>query len=476
LNKFRQLGKNIFLVFIGNIASKIVSFLMLPFYTKWLSVEEYGISDNAMVYVGLLIGIFTLSITESIFIFPKDKSLKIQKQFFSSGLIYSVISLLIAGFILFGINEILIYYNIMRSISNNIGFIYLLVISLFLQTFLQQFSRGINRIKVYAISGLILTLFTALLSIILMPIYGLNGFFIAQFSSYFITAIYTFFFSRSYKYFSLRHVDIDKFKEMTRYSIPLIPNLLTWWLIGYLNRPIMEEYLSMNAIGLFAIAYKIPSLINVLFSVFMVSWQISVIEEYKKENYEHFYNYILKLVFTLLSFFVILLSILGRALIYIIADSKFHEASLYIPLLALSTLFSSISGFVATNFSATRESKYYFYSSVWGAVVAIFLNLLLIPIWGLYGAVVAILFSHFIMLTSRIKYSWKIVKITNLYFYVLMLGITLGVVLFCSFIKDVFMLYSLIALVIVLFMFLIKKDMKHVFRLYTSMIYNKKIQ
>lgn len=188
MNKFRQLGKNIFLVFIGNIASKIVSFLMLPFYTKWLSVEEYGISDNAMVYVGLLIGIFTLSITESIFIFPKDKSLKIQKQFFSSGLIYSVISLLIAGFILFGINEILIYYNIMRSISNNIGFIYLLVISLFLQTFLQQFSRGINRIKVYAISGLILTLFTALLSIILMPIYGLNGFFIAQFSSYFITA------------------------------------------------------------------------------------------------------------------------------------------------------------------------------------------------------------------------------------------------------------------------------------------------
>ncbi len=119
-----------------------------------------------------------------------------------------------------------------------------------------------------------------------------------------------------------------------------------------------------------------------------------------------------------LSFCVIILSVLGKTLTDIIADAKFYEAAQYIPLLSLSSLFSSISGFVGTNFSATRESKYYFYSSVWGAIIAIFFNLLLIPIWGLYGAVIAIVFSHLIMLLSRIKYSWKIVKITNLYFYI----------------------------------------------------------
>ncbi len=57
-----------------------------------------------------------------------------------------------------------------------------------------------------------------------------------------------------------------------------------WWLVGFLNRPIMEEYLGMHAIGLFAVAYKLPSLINVLFSVFMVSWQISVIERVPKRK------------------------------------------------------------------------------------------------------------------------------------------------------------------------------------------------
>ena len=475
MSKFKELGKNTMLVFIGNIGSKMIAFLMLPFYTKWLTVEDYGISDNALVYVSLLIGIVTLSISESIFIFPKDKELKIQKQFFSSGLLYSLFLLVITGFSLYGIKEILVEHDILRSITANMGSIYLLVVALFLQTFLQQFARSINEIKVYAISGVVLTLLTASLSIFLIPKYGLDGFFIAQIFSYFISALYALFHSRSYEYFSLKHVNLDKYKEMARYSIPLIPNAVMWWLVGSLNRPIMEEYLGMHAIGLFAVAYKLPSLINVLFSVFMVSWQISVIEEYRKENYEQFYNQILKLVFTFLSFCVIILSVLGKTLTGIIADAKFYEASQYIPMLSLSSLFSSISGFVGTNFSATRESKYYFYSSVWGAIIAIFFNLLLIPIWGLYGAVIAIVFSHLIMLLSRIKYSWKIVKITNLYFYILMLSISLGVVLIYSFIKDVIVIVSALTLASILFVFLIKQDIVNGFKFFKSMLDEKKL-
>jgi O-antigen/teichoic acid export membrane protein len=465
MSKYKQLGKNTVLVFVGNIGSKMIAFLMLPFYTKWLTVEEYGASDNALVYVSLLIAIVTLSISESIFIFPKDKDLTSQKQYFSSGLLYSLFLLIVTGFLLFGIKEFLLEVNILKSITNNISYIYLLVVALFLQTFSQQFSRSINNIKAYAISGVVLTFLTAILSLFLIPQYGLVGFFIAQILSFFISALYTFIHSKSYQYFSFEVLNFEKYRQMITYSIPLIPNAIMWWLVASLNRPLMEEYLGMHAIGLFAVANKFPSLINVLFSVFMVSWQISVIEEYQKESYEKFYNQILKLVFSLLVFCVIMLSVLGKTLIGFVADIKFFEAWQYIPILSLSSLFAVVSGFVGTNFSATRESKYYFYSSVWGALIAIIFNIILIPIWGLYGVVTAIVLSHLIMAITRIKYSWKIVKISNVYFYLLMSIISLIVVLVSTFINNDTIVISTTVVCLVLFTLMMRKDLIHGFQL-----------
>ncbi|QOG04122.1 lipopolysaccharide biosynthesis protein [Flavobacterium sp. MDT1-60] len=458
MSKYKQLGKNTALVFIGNIGSKMIAFLMLPFYTKWLSVEDYGTSDNALIYVSLLIGIVTLSISESIFIFPKDQDFKVQKRFFTSGLVYSGLLLIITGFVLYGVRGLLLKGNLLKSITDNMGYIYLLVVSLFFQTFLQQFSRSINSIKVYAISGVVLTLLTTILSLILIPEYKLDGFFIAQILSFLISAAYTLVHSKSYQYFSLKELNFEKYGEMAKYSIPLIPNAIMWWLVGSLNRPLMEEYLGMHAIGLFAVSNKFPSLINVLFSVFMVSWQISVIEEYKKENYKEFYNHIFKLVFAFLLLCVMMISVLSKTLTGLVADAKFIESWKYIPILSLSVLFSSISGFVGCNFSATRESRYYFYSSVWGAVIAVVFNLILIPIWGLYGAVTAIVFSHLIMALSRIIYSWKIVKIEKIHLYLLMLVICLAVVLVSSFIQNNFIIIITMFTGFILLGLLMKKD------------------
>lgn len=476
MSSIKQLGKNTLLVFVGNIGSKMIAFLMLPFYTKWLTVEDYGTSDNALIYVSLILGIVTLSVSESIFIFPKDQEVKAQKQFFSSGLIGSLILLIITGFLLYGIKELLVGVNVLKSITTNIGYIYLLVVTLFFQTFFQQFCRSINKITVYAISGVVLTLLTAILSVIFIPKYGLDGFFIAQIFSFLISALYALIHSRSYRYFSFFDLNFEKYKDMARYSIPLIPNAIMWWLVGSMNRPIMEEYLGMHAIGLFAVAYKFPSLINVLFSVFMVSWQISVIEEYNKADYEKFYNQILKVVFVLLSFCVMIISVIGKPLNSLIADAKFYDAWQYIPILSISSLFSAISGFVGTNFSATRESKYYFYSSVWGAIVAIIFNLILIPIWGLYGAVISIVLSHLIMAISRIMYSWSVVKITNIYFYIFVLIICFSIVLVCTFIHNLQIILISFFSGVILFGVLIKQDLIKGLKLFRYTLNKRKLK
>lgn len=95
MNKYKRLGKNSLLVFIGSIGSKLLAILMLPFYTAWLSVENYGDIDLVGTYVSLIMGVVTLCITDAIFRFPQGKSIDKQRTFFSSGLTVVSLSLIL---------------------------------------------------------------------------------------------------------------------------------------------------------------------------------------------------------------------------------------------------------------------------------------------------------------------------------------------------------------------------------------------
>lgn len=417
MNKYKRLGSNTVLVLIGNIGSKLIGFMMLPFYTKWLSTSDYGAFNLIVVYAGLLQGIVSLCISESIFIFPKGVDKKEQKEYFSSGLFIIFINIIITGLIFLSL-KLIFSSNNNNAFIQYIWVIYGFVVTTLLQSYSQQFVRSIDKIKVYSYTGIVLTFSIAILSFILIPKFGLYGYLIAQLFSNIISTSYSFILSKSYHYFSVNLIRKAKFKEMLNYSIPLIPNSVMWWVIGALSTPVLNHYLGLNAIGIFSVAGKFPGLLTTLFGIFAISWQISVLEEFTKEGYKEFYNKILKIIFAGLSFISFFITIFSKHIIQVMADERYFEAWKFIPLLTIGVLFSSLSSFVGMNFSAARKSKYYFYSSIWGALTSITLNFILIPRIGLWGATIAIVLSNVSMALSRIIYSWKYVKIVSLSYYI----------------------------------------------------------
>ena len=97
MGKYTRLGKNTLIVFIGGAGSKLVGIFMLPLYTRWLSTSDYGITDMITVYATLLLSIVTCCIYDSIFIFPKGQDFTVQKEYFSSGLVFSLTMLAITA-------------------------------------------------------------------------------------------------------------------------------------------------------------------------------------------------------------------------------------------------------------------------------------------------------------------------------------------------------------------------------------------
>jgi O-antigen/teichoic acid export membrane protein len=421
MGKYRRLGKNTLLVFIGTAGAKLIGLLMLPFYTRWLSVEDYGTTDIINVYATLLLSVVTACIADAVFIFPKGQSEEKQKSYFSSGLFFSFISLLTTALI-FGIMNIVFKYKALsNSFADNLWLIYGLLAATFLQQYMQQFTRSIDKMRIYSITGIILATGTALFSFFIIPKWGIYGYVFALILANLLAAVYSFLFSGSFKYFVTTTIRKTICMEMLKYSIPLIPNVIMWWLVNTLNRPLMESYLGMHAIGIFAVANKFPGILSMFFSVFAVSWQISVLEEFGKPDYSVFFNKIFRVIVFVLMFLFFIVTVSSKLIINILTSADFYEAWKYVPILVIGIVFLSIAGFVGSNFSATREGKYFFYSSMWGAASAILLNFICIPKFGIMGAAISIPISFSVMAVARIKYGWKYVKIKNIMRYMLML-------------------------------------------------------
>ena len=121
------------------------------------------------------------------------------------------------------------------------------------------------------------------------------------------------------------------------------------------------------------------SVFSSVFAMFAVSWQISVMEEYGKDGYSQFFNKVFRIVILLMILASCLISILSPLIISVFANENYYESWRFVPVLSLSSVFMAISGMAGSNFSATKESKYFFYSSVWGAFAPLFSWNILFP-------------------------------------------------------------------------------------------------
>jgi O-antigen/teichoic acid export membrane protein len=450
MNKYTRLGKNTITVFIGNAGAKLIGLLMLPFYTRWLSVEGYGTTDIINVYVNLLLGLATACIANAVFIFPKGQPVEQQKSYFSSGLCFAFLSLGVTALLFKAVTVIFAYKEISNSFTENVWFIYGLLVTSFLQQYIQQFARSIGKMKIYSATGIILTVGAALFSFFMIPKWGVFGYVFALIFANLAAAIYSFLLSGAFKYLAIKTISKNTCVEMLKYSIPLIPNTIIIWLVGSMNRPLMEHHLGLHAIGIFAVANKFPGILSMIFSIFFISWNISVLEEFGKEGYTRFYNRMFRLIITGLVFLFFIITISSKLIIRIFTTPNYYDAWEYIPLLMLGVIFQSISVFVGSNFSASRESKYYFYSSIWGAVSSLLFNFILIPLFGIMGAAISFVISFAVIAVSRILHSWKYVEIEDSKVYILMLLICVATIVVMTYIHIVWLRYSLMGCLFVL--------------------------
>lgn len=418
--RYKRLGKNSFLVFIGRAGSSIISMLMLPFYTHWLSTEDYGASDLIHTYSAILMGFMSCCIYDAIFIFPKDADDQGRTKYYSSGYYFVAVTTLLSVILMLVLQFLGSRFHWQGVILERSWFIIAFAVCQFLQSYTQSFTRSIDKMKVYSYTGVVYTGGLALLSFYLLPHYGLEGYLYAMIIANLLTTSFTIVVSRSYKYFSFHAFDMSSLIELLKYGIPLLPNGMMWWLVNSLNRPVMESNLGLDAIGLYSVANKFPSMLSMLVGVFGTAWSISMLEEFGKPDFNRFFNRTTKMLYFVMIVGCCVIAALSKVIVIIFAAEGYFEAWKYVPVLTLGVVMILLSSNVGGVFMAEKKSKYFFYSSIWGAVASLIATFLCIKYWGLQGAAIAVAFSSFVMALSRICYAWKHINEMPLVWYTIM--------------------------------------------------------
>jgi len=401
MNREKKLLKNTVIFAIGNFSSKLLTFLLLPIYTRILTTGEFGYYDLIVTFVTLLVPIISFQVQEGAYRFILDNNINDKEKIISTSFFLVLRNLVLSNVIficsLYFIDIkyavfILIYYN-------------LYVIS---EMYL-QITRGLQLNAIYAKAGIINTFTTLCFTVIFLVFlnYKIEGILLSILFGFFLSIVYLESKTRIIKNIRIKYIDSVLKKQLLLYSLPLIPNILNWWIMNVSDRLLIKYYLGSSANGIYAIANKFPSMLIIISSIFYLAWQESAIKEANSKDRDIFYtrmfNGFFKFQFS--SLFVLLSS--SYILVNILVNDDFKSAYLYMPFLFLGAIFSSFSSFYGTGFQSSKETKGAFYSSVAGSILNIIFNIILIPKIGLMGASLATMIAFFIMWIMRIYQTKK---------------------------------------------------------------------
>ncbi len=404
MGRYKKLAENSLVFLIANFSSKFITLLLVRLYTGVLTTAEYGIIDILYTTSNLVIPIITLSAAEAVLRFSID-DVKNRSRIFSTG-----VTLLICGFVVS-----LVMIPILSQIDifkNNILLFYLLSFSNATYIITSCFIKGIGKTKIFAIGGLLLTLVHVLLNILFLVVFqwGVTGYFLASIISNFAVAFLLFVIAKLYQYITLR-LQKSYTIQMLKYSLPLIPNSISWWLMESFNRYALTFMISESATGLYAVANKIPAIISTISGVFSQAWQLSSVDEAESKDKDSFFTEIFQLMAVVLFISTSLLMVILQPLYRILVAPGFYEGWETAPFLLCATIFTCFSNFLGSNYVAMKKTGGVFLTTVIGAVVNIALNLALVPILGIKGSAMATAISFMITWVIRVIDTRKFVRI-----------------------------------------------------------------
>ena len=390
MSETRRLLKNTGIIAVGGMATKLVQFLLLPLYTTVLTTAEYGTVDYVNTIALFLVPAVSLLMDEALFRFLIDCcDDKDRKRVVTSSCV-----VLGSGCCAFAVLMLAVWFAFQPG---NLAWVVALVVSQCLLTMSSAVMRGFGDTVSFTVMNLLAGIATIVMNILFIAVFhwGVVGMLSAAVIAQACAALIFMARKKIWRYICLNAFDSGEAKDMVRYSLPLIPNKVSWTIMNMLDRLIIMNTIGSAASGVYAVSYKFPSVMDQIYGFFYQSWKESSARALCEDDADAFYNSVYRALRRFMMSVVLGMTALMPLVYGILIKGSFDEGILYVPILLLATYFSNMSGFYGGVFTAHKDTGIMGTTTVVSAMLCIVLCLVLIPLFGLYGASVATIAATF---------------------------------------------------------------------------------
>lgn len=453
MNKANELIKNTAIITIGKLCTQLVSFFLLPLYTALLSKEEYGVVDLVITYSTLLLPVITLSMDQGLFRFlidVRDDSEKTSQ--YISTVIYTSACLLLF--------TVLILFSIFFFTNNNVFLFFILVlISITVSNLLLQICRGLGDNMGYTIGSTVSAILQVVCNVLFLVVFKLSaqGMMLASFVGNTMCGVICAIRCRLHRFVSLRKWDHQAFQELSKYSLPLIPNQLSWWVLNAADKLIVQFFIGVASNGLIAVATKFSGVYVQFSSLFNISWSESASLHYNEEDAEQFFtstiNEFFKLFLSLCCGIIVCMPLVFPLMI----NPEFGEAYNLIPIFMFSSLFNVIASLYGVIYIAYKKTFEITKTAFYAAVLNIISHLLLVRSFGIYAAAISTAIGFFGMALFRYFNSRKYmtIKISN---YTILISLLMLLISFVSYYSGSNILQILSFIIVLIISIIINRN------------------
>lgn len=420
MNRNKELLKNTIIIFTGKLCTQLITFVLLPIYTNYLTKTEYGTVDLVITYINLFSPLLSLQLEYAAFRFLIDK----RKDCKGQNLIISNVMHCLFIIILFT-SVIFIIINGIFNIKYGCLLILILVFTM-LSNMMLQFSRGLGNNLIYSIGSFLAGSLNAIISILCIVFLktDISGIYLAMIISNFVCFIYIFLKMKIYAKIKYNLFDKKIVKKLLNYSLPMIPNSICWWIISVSDRTLISTFLGLSYNGIYSVSSKFSGLIVTVYNMFNLSWTEEISLHIKDSDSNQYISKTFDDIIKIFACGCVLLIAFIPLVFNILVGNEYRSSYIYIPFLVIGSFFNIIMGMLSAIYIGLKKSKEMAKSSALAALINIIINTIFIKKIGIWAAVLSTVISYMVVSIYRIfdvkKYiNLKLNKITFFHLFLI---------------------------------------------------------
>jgi O-antigen/teichoic acid export membrane protein len=420
--KIRELTKDTAVYGISTIVGRFLGFLLVPFYTHYISPGAMGIYTNIYAYLAFLNIVFIYGMDAAFMKYSSLAEPEEKKHTFSTAYLAVVLTTLLLTVALFllrhpfirlmevpGQYARLVYYTIFILLFDTLALIPFANLRL---------ERKAKKFAFIKLGNILLNLGLNLLFFIKFRM-GIEAIFAANLIASAATFLALVPEIRARLSFTIQG---PLFRRMLSFGLPYLPASLASIMIQVIDRPIVLAKTNLETLGLYQTGHKLGIFMMLVVSMFQYAWQPFFLNNAREKNAKEIFAKVMTLFVVAASLLWVVVSLFidiaaglefapGRSLI----ARQFLPGLVVVPVILLAYLFNGIYVNLWAGLYIQEKTKYFPLITGAGAVVNVAANLLLIPHLGIMGAALAVLASYMVMSAALHYFSQKFYPIAYEY-------------------------------------------------------------